>query len=456
MQTEEQTAQKRERKMPPTRVLALGFAVMILMGALLLRLPISWAKGQSLSFLDALFTATSATCVTGLSVVETGLFFSRFGQTVILLLIQAGGLGFMTMASLVFMVMGRRITLRERMLIKESLNEDRLSGMVRLVRWALAMSFCVELAGAVLLSFRFVPAYGWSDGLFFSLFHAVSAFCNAGFDLLGQGSSMTPYAGDWLVNLTLMMLITVGGLGYGVVHEMVRKRRFSKLGLHSRLVLLSTLWLTVIGFVGILMLEWSNPATLGDKAPGDKLLGAMFQSVTLRTAGFATMDQGAMSPAAKLLSCILMFIGASPASTGGGIKTTTFVVAALWAFKVSQGHERVVMMKRALPKTLVRRAAVVLLIGMGLVMADILILSIAEQGHTADTLDVMFEAVSAFATVGLSCSVTPNLSPMGKMVIILTMFVGRVGPLTLTMAIARRQSRMSERIKYPEERIMIG
>ena len=436
------------------KLLALGFAAIILIGSLLFMLPASTSGDERLSFLDSFFTATSAVCVTGLSVIIVSAQLSRFGQVVLLCLIQVGGLGFLVFSTLLFNVIGRRITLKDRLLLRESLNTNRLSGLVPLVRWVFFLTLCIEGAGAALLSIRFIPQYGLGEGLFMSVFHAVSAFCNAGFDLIGP-ASLTGLSGDPLVLLPVMLLITCGGLGFALMHDLIRSRHFSKMAVHTRLVLVMTATLTLSGAFFILLLEWSNPLTLGGMdSAWEKLLNALFQSVTLRTAGFASIDQSALRPATKLLCSVYMFIGAAPASTGGGVKLTTFAALVMLVASIARGREQAVLFRHTLPRRQMERAACVFLIALTVVVADILLLSIAEPEH--QFIDVLYEAVSAFATVGLSCNMTGSLSVFGRLLIILTMFIGRIGPLTLTLAIARRQSVGKDKLKYPEAEIMIG
>lgn len=441
----------------PVQVLVLGFAALILAGALLLTLPISTHTGHSVGFYDALFTATSAVCVTGLSVVETGQTFSVFGQCVLMLLIQMGGLGFMTVASLIFMILGRRITLRERLVIQEAMNENSLSGLVKLMRWVLMMTVTVEGVGALLLATRFIPDYGLGKGLFFGLFHSVSAFCNAGFDILGDGTSMMRYADDWVVNLTLMALIICGGLGYAVIRDVILHRGLRGTSLHTRVVLISTAVLIALGTVLFAIMEWDNPNTMAAEGRtwSDKLLTSMFQSVTTRTAGFATIDQEQMHSPSKLVTTALMFIGASPASTGGGVKTTTMAV--LFAVVLSQvrGREQVRMGRKALSPGLTMRAISIFLIMLLMVLISTAVLS-ASMFETEPFDEVLFETTSAIATVGLSCNMTPQLNFVSRMIVILMMFAGRVGPLSLTMSLARQQLCTSDPVRYPYDRIMIG
>ncbi len=435
------------------KFLALGFAAVIVLGTVLLALPASGAGHVSIGLSNALFTATSSVCVTGLSVINVSVELSRFGQIVLLFLIQVGGLGFLTFSTLLFMLAGKRISLRNRLVIRESMNTDQLNGLTGLTRWVVTLTLCVELAGAALLSIRMIPSYGLENGMFFSIFHAISAFCNAGFDLIGS-DSLIPFQQDPLVLLTLSLLILCGGLGFAVFSDLWRHRRLSRLSVHTRLVLLMTAILLGGGTLAILTLEWSNPDTLGALSPLNRFLNAFFQSVTLRTAGFASFSQAAMRPASKLISMLLMFIGAAPASTGGGVKLTTFAALLLLISDISRGREQTAIFRRTLPRKIMERAMCIFLISWCVVLADALLLSITEVGPVFE--DILYESVSAFATVGLSCGLTGTLSPAGRAIIIMTMFIGRVGPLTLALAIAGRQSGAKDKLKYPETDIIIG
>ncbi len=444
---------KREQKpLNSSRLLAAGFAAMILLGACVLALPAASSSDRGIGFMNALFTATSSVCVTGLSVIDVSRALSRFGQTVQLLLIQMGGLGFMVFGTFFFAVIGRRITLRGQLLLSESMNAPNLSGLMRLIYWVLGLTLGIELAGAALLAIRFVPEYGWGEGAFMSLYHAVSAFCNAGFDLFG--SSLVGRADDPLVLFTLMALITLGGLGFALMADVLSNGRFSRLSVHTRLVLAVSAVLTATGCLLTLLLEWRNPGTLGAMPPARRLMNALFQSVTLRTAGFASFSQAALRPATKVVSMIYMFIGAAPASTGGGVKLTTVSVLVLMAVSVARGQEETTVFHHTVPRGTVQRAMTVVLIALAIVLADVVALALIEPG--LDFINVMYEAVSAFGTAGLSCDLTPRLSAAGRSLIIATMFAGRVGPLTLALAIARRQSRGGSSIHYPSADIMIG
>ena len=339
----------------PERLLAAGFLLLILIGAALLSLPFASQEGESIGWFSALFTSTSAVCVTGLVAVDTGTSFSLFGQIVLLLLIQVGGLGFMIFATRMMVLLGHRITLRERKLIQESLNASSLSGLISLSRTYGLLALGIELLGAVLLSFRFVPALGWAKGLWYAAFHSVSAFCNAGFDLLGGFQSLTAYQRDPLVLLTVSLMIILGGLGFSVIIETAQYLRDGRgekgltLSLHARIVLVMTGGLLLLGTLFYLGAEWSNPGTLGEGGFFEKLLNAFFQSVTMRTAGFNSVDLGAMRDGSKLLSCLLMLVGASPASTGGGLKTTTVAAVALLVLSVVRSEEDVNLSGRRWP-----------------------------------------------------------------------------------------------------------
>lgn len=446
----------------PTQIIVLGFALVIVAGAALLMLPISLAPGKQPNLLEAFFTATSCVCVTGLVVVETGEHFSLFGQIVVITLIQIGGLGFMTLATLLLMALGKRITLKERMIIQESLNADGLQGLVRLIRQICAMVMIIELAGAVLLATRMIPRFGLGRGIFYSIFHSISAFCNAGFDVLGNGDSIVSLNGDPVVMFTLMALIVLGGLGFPVILDILKKRRFSKLTLHSKVVLVMTAVLLGSGFLFFLASELGNPQSLGAPAMSwpKKLMNALFQSVTVRTAGFAALDQNALTPDGKVISSFLMFLGASPSSTGGGVKTTTFACVILVVIAALKGKTSVSVFKRRLEMSLVLRAIAIFAVALCAAAALTLALTALEPVGIEPrfTLEnLLFEATSALGTVGLSAGVTPLLSVGSKLLLMIAMFAGRVGPLTLTLALSRRLSRSSKvHIEYPEDRIIVG
>ena len=434
--------------------IAVGFAAIILVGSLLLTLPVASATNERVGWFDALFTSTSAVCVTGLVAVDTGAAYSRFGHVVLLVLIQVGGLGFMTFATLILRMLGKQLTLKERMIVRESINEERMGGLTGMVRWIALSTFMIEFAGAVMLSIRMIPLYGFGDGIFYSIFHAVSAFCNAGFDLFGNYASLMTFGNDVLVNLTVMALVVLGGLGFAVLDDLRTQKSFSGMRLHTKIVLSSYGALTLIGFVFVLLTEWNNPATLGSMLIGEKMMAAMFQSVTLRTAGFCTFDQAGMLPATKLVGCLVMLIGAAPASTGGGVKVTTFAVAVLLVRMVARGDREINVFHRRLERSLVQRAMAILMIAAGIVMIDTIAISLLQP--EVDIMDIAYECASAMGTVGISAAGTPNFKLASKILILITMYLGRIGPLTMALLLARRQASSEERFRYPEGRIMIG
>jgi trk system potassium uptake protein TrkH len=444
---------KRGFGLSPSQVLVLGFAAAILIGALLLSLPWATANGGGTGFLNALFTATSAVCVTGLVVVDTGTYWSAFGKTVILLLIQVGGLGFMTFATMVFIALGKRISLRERLVIQEQQNQLTLQGVVRLTKQIILVTMIVEGIGALLLSIRFVPRFGAAKGLAYGVFHSVSAFCNAGFDLFGEYRSLTLYAGDYLVSGVVIMLLVIGGLGFSVISEVIRIRKLKRLSLHTKLVLLITTVLLILGTVLIFALEYSNPYTLGPLTPGGKVMASVFHSATPRTAGFNTLPINGLTNATRFLSIILMFIGGSSGSTAGGIKVTTAGILAMTVMSVIMGREDTEVFKRSISKETVYRALAIATIALIILVAATIILTITEN---AGFMAILFEAVSAFGTVGMSMGITPDLTAVGKATIIAVMFAGRLGPLTVANAIARRQRGKKSKIRYPEEKILVG
>jgi trk system potassium uptake protein TrkH len=435
----------------PTQILAFGFAMLILIGAVLLNLPIASRDGQSIGFINALFTATSAVCVTGLVVADTYTQFNIFGQLMILILIQFGGLGIMTMAMTVFLLLGKRITLRERLVMKEALNQFSISGLVKLTRYILLTTIFFEGIGAIILSFRFVKTYGLLKGVYYGVFHAISAFNNAGFDLVGNYRSLTPFVQDPLVNFVIMGLIIFGGLGFSVIFDIFTVKNFKKLTLHSKVVITATTILLVAGMLVYLALEYSNPKTLGNLPLSSKILVSAFQSVTPRTAGFNTIDISELTTASKYFTILLMFIGASPGSTGGGIKTATFAAIIMMIYTVIASKEDVEIYEKRIPLDNVFKAVAMTVISILIVFISSFLLTITED---IDFLTLIFEVVSAFGTVGLSLGITRKLTVFGKIIIILTMFIGRVGPLTLAFAIGSRQKKAH--LKYPEEKILVG
>ncbi len=432
----------------PAQILSAGYLIVILLGTIFLMFPFATVDGQGLNIIDALFTATSATCVTGLIVVTTGTAFTMFGQIVIMILIQIGGLGIMTMSITFALIIGRKITLRQRLIIQEDLNQNGISGLLRLIQYILAVTFTIEGVGALILFIRLVKDYSIGKAIFYAIFHSVSAFNNAGFDLFGN--SLEGYVGDPVINLTVIMLIIIGGLGFAVLAEFFNKRKLTSL--HAKMVISTTVILLLVGWIAFLGLEYTNPETLAHLNFGEKLLGSLFLSVTPRTAGFNTVPTGALRESSLFLVMILMFIGASPGSTGGGIKTTTVgaLISALWA--TVKGKADVEIFGRRLDDTIIYKAFTILILSLILVLFVTLILSITEN---IPLVNILFETISAFGTVGLSTGYTSALSQIGRILITITMFVGRVGPLTLAVAMSERNKKKAM-FHYPKEKIMVG
>jgi trk system potassium uptake protein len=436
----------------PPQILVLGFGGIILIGAILLTMPVATTDGKGLSFLNALFTSTSATCVTGLVVVDTGTAFTLFGQLVILCLIQIGGLGFMTFATLFALLVGKRISLKERLLLQESLNNLSMEGIVRLARRILIFTAVIELIGAILLSIRFSFDMPLGKAIYYGIFHSISNFNNAGFDLMGEFHSLTDYVEDPTVTLTICSLIILGGIGFIVMNDIFEYKKVRRLSLHTKVVLVTSLVLLITGTLGIYVLEFSNPKTLKPLSLTGKILASIYQSVTPRTAGSNTINIGDMTQSSLLLTIILMFIGASPGSTGGGIKTTTFttLIGAVWS--QIRGKEDVIFFRQRIVYETIYKALTVTLAGVFVVLFVTMILTITEHGKSF--LMILFESTSAFATVGLSMGLTPHLSSVGKAIIILSMFAGRVGPLTIAYAVTVRRN--PDAFRYPKGKIMIG
>jgi len=437
------------------QIIVLVFLIIILMGSCLLMLPAASESEASIPFLTALFTATSATCVTGLSLVDTGTCWSGFGQAVILLLIQIGGLGFMTIAALFFFAVRRKIGLKQRLIMAQSLGMERLSGVVKLVRLILLRTFVVEGIGAAILTIRFAFQMPFCQALWWGVFHAISAFCNAGFDVMGAveaGGSLVTYVGDPVVNLTLMVLIILGGLGFFVWDDVLKKHRFGACSVHTRLVLIISGILTVGGALMFALLEWNNPATLGSYPVGEKILAALFQSVTTRTAGFYTIPQGALSGTSKAVTDVLMFIGGSSGSTAGGVKTVTMGVLILSVLSTARGRSRLTVFHRTIPAKQIGDAVTVVIMVFGIAFSTGLILS-AMNGLAFE--DCLYETISAIATVGLSTGITPQLNTVSQFILIILMFFGRVGIMTISLGFLL-SDRAEERYRYADVRVLIG
>ncbi len=444
-----------ERKLKTTQIIILTFAAIILIGAILLQLPVASRTGERVSFLDALFTATSATCVTGLSVGDTYTMWSGFGQCVILCLIQLGGLGFMTIVTIFFFLLNRRIGLRQRLVIAQALSLNELEGVVKTVRHVIVGTVLFEAVGALLLTLRFSFQVPFGTALKWGIFHAVSAFCNAGFDLFGQldpSSSMACFAGDWVVNLVIMLLITIGGLGFFVWEDLLKNRGFRGLSIYSRLVLLIHLILVLSGWLLFLLLEWNNAGTIGAMSVPEKLLASLFQSVTTRTAGFASFDQGAMTDASKAVTMVLMMIGGASGSTAGGVKTVTIGVLLIAAVSVARGKRYVRVFDRTIRQEQISQAMAITILVLLLDLIGSVIICVAEG---IPLLDAGFEAVSAMGTVGLSTGITAGLHRISKILLTIYMFFGRVGVITISLGFLYRKP-SEERYRYADTNLLIG
>jgi len=443
---------KKMLRLAPTQIIAITFAVIILLGTTLLMLPIASQNGQSSGFRPALFTATSATCVTGLVLYDTGAQWSSFGQAVILCMIEIGGLGFMSVACIVIFMLRRKIGLRQRMVMAQALSINEMEGVVRLQKWVLLGSLIIQLTGAVILFLRFLPEQGIGTALKWGVFHSVSAFCNAGFDILGTGQSIATLNHDPVVMFTLMGLIVIGGLGFFVWQEVVTIRKWKNLSVYTRLVLTVTAALILGGAALILLLEWNNPNTFGGMSVSQKLMNGLFQSVTLRTAGFAAVDQALLTDGSKGLSLLLMLIGGSSGSTAGGVKTVTFLVLCLFVISRARGRSTVTVLHRNVPHEKVLDAATIVGLVVFLALSGAVLITATSQ---VSFTDAIFETVSALATVGLTAGVTPLLSIPAQFVIILFMYFGRVGILTLSLGFLMG-NQAQERFRYADTNLLIG
>ena len=444
------------------QIIALGFLLAILVGSILLCLPISSASGEMTPYFDALFMSATSICVTGIVLVDTFSYWSLFGKIIILLLIQIGSLGIVSLTTSIILILGKRVTLKGRLLLQEALNLDTLSGLVQFLLRVLKGTFIIEGIGTFCYAFVFVPEFGIVEGLWISLFTSVSAFCNAGFDIIGA-SSLMPYATNLWVNIVTTTLIIIGGLGFIVwwdiidVLKLIRSgdtritQFFKKLHLHSKIVLLTSLILTVGGTILILLLEYHNPATIGQYSFGNKVLVSFFQSVTLRTAGFATISQKNLMDSTAFVSILLMFIGGSPVSTAGGIKTTTIALVCIATISSLRSRENAVIFKRTLSTKLLQKALSITVVSTLLLFIAIIIITITND---RSFMDIAFETTAAICTTGLSRSLTPSLNMIGKVVIMLCMYYGRVGPISL--AVATNIKKEQKHIGYPTENVTVG
>ncbi len=442
----------KKTKFSEVQVLALGFFIVIFIGCTILSLPISSASGEATNFLDSIFTATSATCVTGLVTVDTGTHWNLFGQTVIMILIEIGGLGFMSFATFISVLIGRRITLKSRLLMQEAMNTFNIQGLVKMLKKVMLFTFIIQFIGALILSTQLIPEFGVARGIYISIFSSISTFCNAGFDLFGNFNSYTAYYDNSIILLTVSALIAIGGLGFIVLLELYNYKSTKKLSLHAKVVLLITTILIVGGTIVMFILEYNNPNTIGNMNIKDKIVNSIVASISPRTAGINSVPIDKMTTTSKFITVILMFIGGSPGSTAGGLKTSTFGIILCTAISVIKGKENADIFGRTIPRGLQLKAVTLLIIGMGLVTTVTMALTIAEPNEAF--LDVLYEATSAFGTVGLTTGVTQRLSEPGKIIIIMLMYLGRVGPLTVVMALISRKK--GTNYKYPEGKILIG
>ena len=447
----------RKMKLSTTQMIMLSFLAAISVGSLLLSLPISAADGRAVPFADALFTATTATCVTGLVTLPTVSTWSVFGQVVILILIQIGGLGIITIMSALMILFHKKMGIGDRLLLQDAFNLNSLSGIVRFVKKVMLGTFAVEGVGALLYMTVFIPEFG-AKGIWISVFTSISAFCNAGIDIIAD-NSLCNYATNPVINFVTAMLVILGGIGYIVWWDVMRvaknpagRRRFRDLTLHSKIAVSATLVLLLGGAVMIFLLEYNNPRTLRDMSLFDKIQVALFQSVTTRTAGFATVPQQDLTNAGSILCLLLMFIGGSPVGTAGGIKTVTIAVLAASALATIRGRDEVSMFDRSVSRQTINKAVAVTAMSFAIMFLSTLLLSAVTQ---RDTLDILYETVSATATVGLTRDLTPSLNTAGKAIIIGTMYLGRVGPISLALALNNKRKR-NNIIKNPTEDISVG
>lgn len=451
--------QKKSKAIKPARTIAFSFIIVILLGTALLILPISSKNGEFTSLRHALFTATSATCVTGLVVFDTFHKWSLFGQCVILLMIQIGGLGLVTFVTFFNFIIGRKLGLRRMQLASESVNADGFGDSKRLMKNIVKVSLTLEAVGALILMTIFVPKYGRS-GFFTSIFVSVSAFCNAGFDILGRArpfSSLTEYNNNPVVMFTIMGLIVSGGLGFIVWYDLFKYRKTKHLELHTKIVLIVTAILIASGTLIFLAFEWGNPRTIGDMSFFNKLMNSIFQSITCRTAGFNSIDTGALNPISKVFAIMLMYIGAAPGSTGGGIKVTTIVVILMTVVSVLKNKEETTILGRKIDKSTVFKAMTIVMLSLALIfVATLSIFYSLRSDRRLSGLNTLFEVVSAFATVGLSAGVTSMLNLFSEIVLIFIMFLGRVGPISVILSLTINSVDKTKKQVVPEGKIMVG
>lgn len=454
---------RKKKELSTTQIIMLGFLALIFIGALLLMLPICSSKGTVTPFLTSLFTATTCVCVTGLVVVDTYAHWSTFGHIVMLLLIQCGGLGVVTLSTYILTLLGQKIGLKQRLLLEDALNLDTMSGLIRFIKRVFKGTLLIEGIGALMYMLVFVPEMGLR-GIWVSVFNAVSAFCNAGIDIIGA-TSLAPYADNLIVNITTMLLIIIGGIGFVVWWDVLKvfgmyrsgevhkKHLWNGLRLHSKIVFATSAGLTLAGFLFVFILEWSNPLTLGSLSVPVKLQAAMFQSVTLRTAGFFTISQKGLHNSTAFLCLILMFIGGSPVGTAGGIKTTTAAVLFVAMWSTIKGRSFTAVFGRKINPATVRKALSVTLISISATIVALIIMLTFCEG---DFMDLSYEVFSALGTVGLSRNITSGLNSIGQILIIMCMYLGRTGPISLVIALNNIKGKNTKLIEYPEESVTVG
>ncbi|WP_282928911.1 TrkH family potassium uptake protein [Anaerococcus sp. Marseille-Q7828] len=433
----------------PPLILTLGFFILISIGALILSTPFVTRSGNPTNPIDAIFIAASASCVTGLSPVNTAEHWNSLGQVVLIILIQIGGLGIMTLASIIPLILRKKIGIKTRLILKEQLNIESMEGVIRLFRYVLGFTLAVESLGALFLAIRFVPTYGLGKGIWFSVFHSISAFCNAGFDILGD--SIYPLRGDYLVNITIMSLVIIGGLGFMVTSEIYYKRHFKSISTHSKLVLLTNAGLILVGALGFFILESLKGGVLNNETIGDGVLISFFQSVSARTAGFYSADLSKINDSTAILLISLMFIGGSPGSTAGGIKTTTFVVLILAVISVIKNEKEPIVFKIRISDDTIKKALSIFVISLSIVIFVSFVIAAIEDFAF---IDILYETASALGTVGATLGITDKLSAASKILITLCMYLGRIGPMTMALSFGLKSDvRM---IRYPEGFISIG
>lgn len=446
---------KLKKRLSAVQVLALGFLVLIFVGGALLSLPIFSRSGNATPFIDALFTAVSAVCVTGLTTLNTALHWNAYGQLLIMVLIEIGGLGFMTMPVLLYFILRKKITLSTRMLLREALNLEDMSGAFRLMMYVVKLAATIQLVGAVLLSIEFVPEFGWKKGIFFGLFHSVSSFCNAGFDLLGD--SLTPYQTKPYVLLVIGFLIISGGLGFIVWQDLLRFKKKRKFSLHTKIALITTAALLLGAFIIFFLTEHNARDLTTGTNFFDRLMNTFFMSVTPRTAGYYSIDYMQMTNAGLITTIFLMYIGGTSGSTAGGLKTTTFAVLVIQIVSIFKGRTRAEFQGRTIRNSTVFRALTLFFITLTLCVLSIILLTITEQIPDSSGIEyVAFEVFSAFGTVGLTMGLTPELTDIGKVIIMLLMYIGRVGIYTVGFSLLTKNQKQQANFKYPDESVMIG